>query len=72
MSTKTTFGSRSAFDGGQIERLVTPATARSSSAQRRLERIGRAGRADGRYRSACAVVYLKRFAREGRLGFGNV
>jgi hypothetical protein len=55
--------------------LVTPATAEE------LEKALSGGSngsvaldaADGRYTVPLArVVYLKRFAREGRLGFGNV
>jgi hypothetical protein len=62
------------FDGGQImSALVTPGTADD------LERALSAGAngavaldaEDGRYTVPLArVVYLKRFAREGRLGFG--
>jgi hypothetical protein len=62
------------FDGGQImSALVTPAAADD------LERALSGGlngsvaldAEDGRYTVALArVVYLKRFAREGRLGFG--
>lgn len=62
------------FDGGQImSALVTPAAADD------LERALGGGAngsvaldaEDGRYTVALArVVYLKRFAREGRLGFG--
>ena len=64
------------FDGSQImSALVTPATADE------LENALRDGASgsvtldaeDGRYTVPLArVVYLKRFAREGRLGFGNV
>jgi hypothetical protein len=64
------------FDGTQImSALVTPETADD------LENALRSGNAgsvvldaeDGRYTVPLArVVYLKRFAREGRLGFGNV
>lgn len=64
------------FDGGQImSALVTPETAET------LEQALGGGSngavaldaADGRYTVPLArVVYLKRFAREGRLGFGNV
>lgn len=64
------------FDGSQImSALVTPDTADD------LENALRTGNAgsvvldaeDGRYTVPLArVVYLKRFAREARLGFGNV
>jgi hypothetical protein len=64
------------FDGSQImSALVTPKTADD------LENALRTGNAgsvvldaeDGRYTVPLArVVYLKRFAREARLGFGNV
>ena len=64
------------FDGGQImSALVTP------SAADELERALNAGTdgavaldaEDGRYTVPLRrVVYLKRFAREGRVGFGNV
>jgi hypothetical protein len=64
------------FDGSQImSALVTPATADD------LENALRSGNAgsvvldaeDGRYTVPLGrVVYLKRFAREARLGFGNV
>jgi hypothetical protein len=64
------------FDGSQImSALVTPETADD------LENALRTGNAgsvvldaeDGRYTVPLGrVVYLKRFAREGRLGFGNV
>jgi hypothetical protein len=64
------------FDGTQImSALVTPETADD------LENALRTGNAgsvvldaeDGRYTVPLArVVYLKRFAREARLGFGNV
>jgi hypothetical protein len=63
-------------DGGQImSALVTPETADD------LENALRTGNAgsvvldaeDGRYTVPLGrVVYLKRFAREARLGFGNV
>jgi hypothetical protein len=65
------------FDGGQImSALVTPETADELEAS--LKTGGSAGSVvldaeDGRYTVPLArVVYLKRFAREGRLGFGNV
>ncbi len=65
------------FDGGQImSALVTPETADELEAS--LKTGGNAGSVvldaeDGRYTVPLArVVYLKRFAREGRLGFGNV
>jgi hypothetical protein len=64
------------FDGTQImSALVTPETADD------LENALRTGNAgsvvldaeDGRYTVPLGrVVYLKRFAREARLGFGNV
>jgi hypothetical protein len=64
------------FDGSQImSALVTPETADD------LENALRSGNAgsvvldaeDGRYTVPLGrVVYLKRFAREARLGFGNV
>ncbi len=64
------------FDGTQImSALVTPETAEE------LENALKAGNGgsvildaeDGRYTVLLErVVYLKRFAREGRLGFGNV
>ena len=64
------------FDGGQIMSALVTAEAADE-----LERALGARRddsltldaEDGRYTVALGrVVYLKRFAREGRLGFGNV
>jgi hypothetical protein len=64
------------FDGTQImSALVTPETA--DDLENSL-RTGNAGSVvldaeDGRYTVPLGrVVYLKRFAREARLGFGNV
>jgi hypothetical protein len=64
------------FDGSQImSALVTPETADDLES---ALRTGNAGSVvldaeDGRYTVPLArVVYLKRFAREARLGFGNV
>ena len=64
------------FDGSQImSALVTPETA--DDIENAL-RTGNAGSVvldaeDGRYTVPLGrVVYLKRFAREARLGFGNV
>jgi hypothetical protein len=64
------------FDGGTImSALVTSEAAdkleRALSA--RSEASMTLDAEDGRYSVALArVVYLKRFAREGRVGFGNV
>jgi hypothetical protein len=64
------------FDGTQImSALVTPETADELES---ALKNGNGGSVvldthDGRYTVPLArVVYLKRFAREGRLGFGNV
>ena len=64
------------FDGTQImSALVTPETADELETQPRNGGGGSVAldAEDGRYIVPLArVVYLKRFAREGRLGFGNV
>ncbi len=63
------------FDGSQImSALVTPATADELEAALRTGSDGAVvlDAEDGRYTVALGrVVYLKRFAREPRLGFGN-
>jgi hypothetical protein len=64
-----------AFDGGQIMgALVTPETA--DELQRRLDSSGDGAleldAADGRYIVAVRrIVYVKRFARESRVGFAS-
>ena len=64
------------FDGTQImSALVTPETADELEAALKNGNGGSVvlDAEDGRYTVPLArVVYLKRFAREGRLGFGNV
>ena len=64
------------FDGTQImSALVTPETADELEAALKGGNNGSVvlDAEDGRYTVPLArVVYLKRFAREGRLGFGNV
>ena len=64
------------FDGTQImSALVTPATADELEAALKNGSNGSVvlDAEDGRYTVPLGrVVYLKRFAREGRLGFGNV
>ena len=64
------------FDGTQImSALVTPETADELEAALKNGSSGSVtlDAEDGRYTVPLArVVYLKRFAREGRLGFGNV
>lgn len=64
------------FDGTQImSALVTPETADELEAALQGGNNGSVvlDAEDGRYTVPLArVVYLKRFAREGRLGFGNV
>jgi hypothetical protein len=64
------------FDGGQImSALVTPETADELEASLKSGSAGSVvlDAEDGRYTVPLTrVVYLKRFAREGRLGFGNV
>ena len=64
-----------AFDGGQImSALVPPAAA--DELQRRLDQSEDGAleldAADGRYTVALRrIVYVKRFARESRVGFGT-
>jgi hypothetical protein len=64
------------FDGTQImSALVTPETADELESALRSRNDGSVvlDAEDGRYTVPLArVVYLKRFAREGRLRFGNV
>ena len=64
------------FDGTQImSALVTPETAEELESALKNGSTGSVvlDAEDGRYTVPLArVVYLKRFAREGRLGFGNV
>ncbi len=64
------------FDGTQImSALVTPETADELENSLRNGASGSVvlDAEDGRYTVPLArIVYLKRFAREGRLGFGNV
>lgn len=64
------------FDGTQImSALVTPDTADELEGALKNGSSGSVtlDAEDGRYTVPLArVVYLKRFAREGRLGFGNV
>jgi hypothetical protein len=64
------------FDGTQImSALVTPETADELEAALKNGNDGSVvlDAQDGRYTIPLGrVVYLKRFAREGRLGFGNV
>lgn len=64
------------FDGGQIMSALVTAEAADELEQAlaaRSEDSMTLDAEDGRYSVALGrVVYLKRFAREGRLGFGNV
>ena len=64
------------FDGAQImSALVTPETADELESSLRNGGDGSVvlDAEDGRYTVPLSrIVYLKRFAREGRLGFGNV
>ena len=64
------------FDGSQImSALVTPEAADELESALRARSDGAVvlDAEDGRYTVALGrVVYLKRFAREGRLGFGSV
>ena len=64
------------FDGGQIMSALVTAEA-ADKLERALSASSEASMTldaeDGRYSVALPrVVYLKRFAREGRVGFGNV
>ena len=63
------------FEGGQIGALVTPETADELEAALQAGTTARIvfDAEDGLYTVALAqVVFVKRFARESRLGFGNV
>jgi hypothetical protein len=64
------------FDGGQIMSALVTADAADQlerALAQRSEDSMTLDAEDGRYSVQLArVVYLKRFAREGRVGFGNV
>ncbi|HEU4942959.1 MAG TPA: hypothetical protein VFT18_06810 [Gaiellaceae bacterium] len=76
MSTEEHIRIEIGFDGTQImSALVTPETADELEAALKNGNDGSVvlDAQDGRYTIPLGrVVYLKRFAREGRLGFGNV
>ncbi len=76
MSTSDQIRIEIGFDGGQImSALVTPQAADELESALNAGNDGAVALAaeDGRYTVPLRrVVYLKRFAREGRLGFGNV
>ena len=76
MSTEDHIRIEIGFDGTQImSALVTPATADEleTALQSRSDGSVVLDAEDGRYTIQLGrVVYLKRFARQGRPGFGNV